>query len=56
MAKLKIRRRTTVKKPVSQVINELKLEGWPLIADNGDRAFFYRSRDIAARALRYASN
>lgn len=56
MTKLKVKHRVTVKKPINEVVQELQKEGWPLIADNGDKAFFYRDRNIVARALKHAAN
>ena len=56
MTKLKVMRRAIVKKPINEVILELQKEGWPLIADNGDRAFFYQDRNTAARITKRAVN
>lgn len=56
MTKLKVMRRRIVKKPVNEVVQELRKEGWPLIADNGDKVFFYRDRNVMTRVTKRAAN
>ena len=51
-----IRRRRIIHKPVAEVVCELRKEGWPLIADNNDKAFLYGDRSVRTRVLKAAAN
>ena len=56
MTAKKTLRRIVLQKPISEVLFELRQEGWSLIADNGDRAFLYRDKVVSARALKAVNN
>ena len=56
MVNPRIIRRRIIHKPVAEVVCELRKEGWPLIADNNDKAFFYGDKSVRTRVLRAAAN
>lgn len=56
MTTKKILRRIIVRKSTDEVVLELRMQGWSLIADNGDRAFLYKDRVVSARALKATNN
>ena len=56
MTDKRILRRIIVRQPKDTVLLELMQEGWPLIADNGDRAFLYKDRVVIARAVKAENN
>ena len=56
MVNPRIIRRRILRKPVAEVVCELRKEGWPLIADNNDKAFLYGDKNVRTRVLRAAAN
>ena len=56
MTEKTILRRIIVQAPIDEVVFELMQQGWPLIADNGDRAFLYKDKRVIGRAIKAANN
>jgi hypothetical protein len=56
MADKKILRRVILHRPIDEVVFELMQQGWPLIADNGDKAFLYKDKAVRNRALKAVNN
>ena len=56
MTEKTILRRIIVQASIDEVVFELMQQGWPLIADNGDRAFLYKDKTVVARAVKAANN